>query len=121
MTQSLLKAKETKYKSVQRIADKYEISRLQIRNILGISESTQFRYEKNNPVLKPNIIDRWTRCVKIINQAQELFENEQETKRWLATPKQTLNNKIPLELLDTDSGCRQIEQILMQANYGVFA
>ncbi|NJL51226.1 MAG: DUF2384 domain-containing protein [Hydrococcus sp. SU_1_0] len=121
MAQSSIEIKGITYASVRQIADKYQIDRLWVRNILGISESTQFRYEKNNPVLNPNLGDRWGRCIKIIKQAQELFEDEQETRRWLSTPKQALNNKIPLELLDTDSGCRQVEKMLMQASYGVFS
>jgi putative toxin-antitoxin system antitoxin component (TIGR02293 family) len=121
MTQSLSRTRPITYTSIQHLSDEYQINRLQVRNILGISESTQFRYEKRNPLLKPNLVDRWLRFEKIVQQAQELFENQIETQRWLSTPKVALENKTPLEILDTDSGCRQVEQILLQAAYGVFA
>jgi putative toxin-antitoxin system antitoxin component (TIGR02293 family) len=121
MVKSLPKAKPITYASIQCLSDKYQLDRLQIRHILGISESTQFRYEKRNPLLKPNLVDRWLRFEKIVQQAQELFENQIETQRWLSTPKVALDHKTPLEILDTDSGCRQVEQMLMQAAYGVFA
>ncbi|MGL5834020.1 MAG: type II RES/Xre toxin-antitoxin system antitoxin [Waterburya sp.] len=121
MTQSLSRTRAITYASIQHLSDEYQINRLQVRNILGISESTQFRYEKRNPLLKSNLVDRWLRFEKIVQQAQELFENKIETQRWLSTPKLVLENKTPLEILDTDSGCRQVEQILLQAAYGVFA
>ncbi|MBW4532632.1 MAG: DUF2384 domain-containing protein [Pleurocapsa minor HA4230-MV1] len=121
MTQSLPKTEQINYASIQQLASEYRLNRLQMRHILGISESTQFRYEKRNPLLKPNLVDRWLRFSKIVRQAQELFEDQIETQRWLSTPKIALENKTPLEILDTDSGCRQVEQILLQAAYGVFA
>ena len=121
MATSLSETKPITYASIQHLSAEYQLSRLQIRHILGISESTQFRYEKRNPLLKSNLVDRWLRFEKIVQQAQELFEDQIETQRWLSTPKVALENKTPLEILDTDSGCRQVEQILLQATYGVFA
>jgi putative toxin-antitoxin system antitoxin component (TIGR02293 family) len=121
MATSLSETKPITYASIQHLSAEYQMNRLQIRHILGISESTQFRYEKRNPLLKSNLIDRWLRFEKIVQQAQELFEDQIETRRWLSTPKVALENKTPLEILDTDSGCRQVEQILLQAAYGVFA
>ena len=121
MATSLSETKPITYASIQHLSAEYQLSRLQIRHILGISESTQFRYEKRNPLLKSNLVDRWLRFEKIVQQAEELFENQIETQRWLSTPKVALENKTPLEILDTDSGCRQVEQMLMQAAYGVFA
>ncbi|MEO0012440.1 MAG: hypothetical protein RLZZ535_829 [Cyanobacteriota bacterium] len=120
MTQAISRQKQN-YQSVLKLSNKYQLEREQIRSILGISESTQFRYEKNNPVLKANLWDRWQRFVKIVELAENLFENEAEIQRWLSTPKQTLSDRIPIELLTTDSEARQVEQILLQASYGVFA
>jgi uncharacterized protein (DUF2384 family) len=74
------------YSSVLKLSKKYQLEREQIRLILGISESTQFRYEKSLPVLKPNLNDRWQRFIKIIDLANDLFEDRQETQRWLSTP-----------------------------------
>lgn len=92
-----------------------------VRAILGISESSQFRYEKNNPVLKPNLCDRWSRLIRTVKLAGDILEDETEVRRWLSTPKSALNDRCPLDLLTTDAGTRQVEQILLQASYGVFA
>jgi putative toxin-antitoxin system antitoxin component (TIGR02293 family) len=120
MTQAISRQKQN-YRSVLDLADRLKLNREQIRAIIGISESTQFRYEKNNPVLKPNLWDRWVRFVKIVETAEDLFESDLEIQRWLFTPKQTLNGNCPIELLSTDVGTKEVEQILLQASYGVFA
>jgi putative toxin-antitoxin system antitoxin component (TIGR02293 family) len=120
MTQAISQS-EQDYRSVLKLAKKYQLDREQIRIILGISESTQFRYEKNNPILKPNLWDRWSRLLRIVELAQNLFEDDEEIQRWLANSHKALGDHTPLELLTTDSGTRQVEQILLQASYGVFA
>lgn len=120
MTQSV-SLQRPDYGSVLKLSAKYQLERSHIRTILGISESTQFRYEKSLPVLKPNLGDRWQRFIKIVDLANDLFEDTHETQKWLSTPKQALAGQIPLDLLTTDAGTRQVEQILLQASYGIFA
>jgi putative toxin-antitoxin system antitoxin component (TIGR02293 family) len=121
MTQALSKSNQPSYETVKQISDSYQIDRASVRQILGISESTQFRYEKNNPVLKPNLADRWARFERILQQAEELFEDQTETQRWLSTPKTLLEDKSPIEALATDAGSRQVEQMLTRAEYGIFS
>ena len=121
MTQALSKSDRLSYETVRQISDSYQIDRAAIRHILGISESTQFRYEKKNPVLKPNLADRWSRFERILQQAEQLFEDKTETRRWLSTPKVDLNGKPPVEALATDAGAKQVEQMLTRAEYGIFS
>jgi putative toxin-antitoxin system antitoxin component (TIGR02293 family) len=121
MTSALSKSARPSYQIVKQISDEYQIDRAWVRHILGISESTQFRYEKNNPILKPNLVDRWARFERILEQAEELFEDKTETQRWLSTPKAALNDRTPLEVLATDAGSRQVEQMLLRAEYGIFS
>ena len=121
MTQTISSGKAASYQTVINLANKLNLDRGRVRAILGISESSQFRYEKNNPVLKPNLCDRWSRLVKTVQLAEDILEDEAEIRRWLSTPKSTLNDRCPVDLLATDEGTRQVEQILLQASYGVFA
>ncbi|MEL6440501.1 MAG: antitoxin Xre/MbcA/ParS toxin-binding domain-containing protein [Cyanobacteria bacterium J06621_8] len=120
MTQAIPRSIQD-YSSVMKLADSLRLSREQVRKILGISESTQFRYEKKQPVLKPNLSDRWSRLTHVVELANDLFEDESEVQRWLSTPKQALGNRSPIDLLVTNTGFRQVEQLLLQASYGVFA
>lgn len=121
MTRVLSKLRQPSYERVKQTSDSYHLDRASVRQILGISESTQFRYEKKNPLLKPNLADRWARFERILRQAEELFEDRSETQRWLSTPKTALSGQTPLEALATDAGSRQVEQILTRAEYGIFS
>lgn len=109
------------YQTVKDTASRYGLNRNGIREILGISESTQFRYEKHNPVLKPHQADHWARFSRIVQQACDLFEDQAETKRWLSTSKRDLGDRTPLEASTTDAGSIQVEQMLYRAAYGIFA
>jgi len=40
---------------------RFFLGRADVKHLFGISESTQFRYEKQNPVLKSAIADRLER------------------------------------------------------------
>jgi putative toxin-antitoxin system antitoxin component (TIGR02293 family) len=108
------------YATVTNLSERFRIAKSTLREILGISESTQHRYEKKNIVLKPAIAERWQRFQRITQQALELFEDEGETRRWLATPKEALGGKTPLEALTTDKGAKQVEEMLYRAEYGIF-
>jgi putative toxin-antitoxin system antitoxin component (TIGR02293 family) len=109
-----------RYQSVMAFAEQFPLSREDIKIIIGIPVSTQFRYQKENLVLKPTIADRFERLQRIYHQALDLFEDQDETKRWLTTPHESLEGKTPLQALATDSGAKQVEAILYRAEYGMF-
>ena len=72
-------ANSLRYRNAQDLSRRFHLQKGTIRRILDISESTQSRYEKNNPILKPAIADRLARFQRLSQQALDLFENEAET------------------------------------------
>lgn len=109
-----------RYESIKQISNRFSLDKADIKQLFGISESTQFRYEKQNSVLKPAIADRLERFNRIYKQASELFEDESELERWLSTPKAALEGNSPLKALATDAGAKLVEEILYRAEYGIF-
>ncbi len=109
-----------KYESIKDLQNRFSLDKAEVKELFGISESTQFRYEKHNPVLKPAIADRLERFNRICQQARELFEDENETQRWLTTPKSALGGETPLKAIATDAGAKKVEEILYRAEYGMF-
>jgi len=109
-----------RYQSIKDVSQRFSLTRADIKHLFGISESTQFRYEKQNPVLKLAIADRLERFNRIYQQALELFEDEAETQRWLSTPKVALGGQTPLGALSNDAGAKKVEELLYQAEYGMF-
>lgn len=109
-----------KYHVLQSVAIAYKLDSRQKEALFGISARTQARYKQDDSVLSPVVVDRLERFKRITQQAIDLFENEEEAKTWLSTPKVSLNNKTPLEAMATDAGAKQVEQILYRAEYGVY-
>jgi putative toxin-antitoxin system antitoxin component (TIGR02293 family) len=111
---------DKKYELIKEIANRFDLDKTEIKQLFGISESTQFRYEKQNPVLKSAIADRLDRFNRIAKLALELFEDETETKRWLSTAKTALSGETPLQALATDAGAKKVEAMIYRAEYGMF-
>jgi uncharacterized protein (DUF2384 family) len=42
-------------------------------------------------------------------------------RRWLARDNRSLGGVAPMSLLDTDIGCRQVEEALVRLNFGMYA
>jgi len=111
---------DKKYESIKEVVKRFDLDKTDVKQLFGISESTQFRYEKQNPILKDAVADRLQRFNRIANLALELFEDEAETKRWLSTPKTALSGETPLVALATDAGAKKVEAMLYRAEYGMF-
>lgn len=109
-----------KYEYIKEVVKRFDLDKTDVEKLFGISQSTQFRYEKQNPILKNAIADRLERFNRIIEQALELFEDEAEVKRWLSTPKNVLSGETPLVALATDAGAKKVEEMLYRAEYGMF-
>ncbi len=118
--QQVADTSDKKYESIKEIAKRFDLDKTEVKQLFGISQSTQFRYEKQNPVLKIAVADRLERFNRIIKLALELFEDEDETKRWLSTPKAALSRETPLQALTTDAGAKKVEEMLYRAEYGMF-
>jgi putative toxin-antitoxin system antitoxin component (TIGR02293 family) len=52
-------------------------------------------------------------------QAFAVFGAEDRAATWLRRPNRALNGELPIDLLDTDVGARQIEDILGRIEHGI--
>ena len=109
-----------RYDAILTIAAKLKLDSLEIQQLFDISRRTQFRYEKENQILKSATLDRLQRLQRIYQQAVRLFGDEDIAIDWLTTAKQNLDHLTPLSLLTTDAGTKRVETILYRAEYGIF-
>jgi putative toxin-antitoxin system antitoxin component (TIGR02293 family) len=63
--------------------------------------------------------DRLYRLARVAAQAIMVFGTDEKAAAWLRRPNRALNNDIPLQLLDTDVGARQVEDVLGRIEFGV--
>ena len=57
----------------------------------------------------------------ILGAALDVFENVETARNWLKKSNRALAGKTPLELLDTDAGTQQVDQLLNKIEHGVYS
>lgn len=107
--------------AADRIAEYYGLSRKQVSELIGVSVRTLERHQKDNKLLNPVQSDRLLRYARIAARAEEVFEDAQIAKNWLRRPNQALGGEMPLNLLDTETGVNQVEDVLTRIEYGVYS
>ena len=61
------------------------------------------------------------RIERVIEEAEQVFGNAQKAGQWLRRPSAALAGEAPLELLDTDIGTREVEELLGRIAHGIAA
>jgi putative toxin-antitoxin system antitoxin component (TIGR02293 family) len=65
--------------------------------------------------------DRLARVARLYALAVKVFGDPEKARRWLSKPKVRFNEQTPLMMLRTDLGGRQVEEMLIQIDEGMFA
>lgn len=102
------------------VMDILDISREQAAASLGLPKRTLAR-RKLQARLTADESDRVYRFARITARAVDVLGNREKAARWLQKPNRALGNEIPLRLLDTDLGTRQVETILGRIEHGVYS
>ncbi len=91
-------------------------------SIIEVSERTLARV-RNSPGQRLSAIasDRLYRLARIFSIACEVLEDEDKAKEWLRRQQVGLGGKIPLELLHTEAGSKEVEALLWRIEYGVIS
>lgn len=59
------------------------------------------------------------RFTRILALATDVFEDEDRAVEWLRRPQFGLGDRIPLDLINTEAGAREVESLLLQIEHGV--
>lgn len=97
-----------------------DISPQDVATVFGIPPRTVAR-RKEARHLNPQESDRLYRVARVVSQAIEVLGSIDKARVWLKTPNRALGCEIPLTLLDTEIGARQVEDVLLRLNYGIFS
>lgn len=108
------------FSAFEAVSKHLEISPQHITTVLGIPPRTVAR-RKAARHLTPQESDRLYRLARAISQAVDVLGTIDKARVWLKTPNRALGGEMPLDLLDTDIGARQVEEVLLRLNYGIFS
>lgn len=88
--------------------------------VVGIPERTLAR-RKHERHLSPVESDRLYRLAYVAQVASAVLGGIEAARKWLGRANRSLGGAVPLSLLDTDIGCREVEDALVRLNYGLYA
>lgn len=108
------------FSALEALTKQLEISPQRFTAVFGIPPRTVAR-RKEARHLNPQESDRLYRVANTLCQAVEVLGSIDKARLWLKTPNRALGCEIPLDLLDTDIGTRQVEEVLLRLNYGIFS
>lgn len=91
-----------------------------LADILGIPARTLARRRRERR-LSPSESDLIYRAARIVARAVETLGSVEKARVWLRRPHRSLGGEAPLDLVDTDVGTRQVEEVLARIDHGVFA
>jgi putative toxin-antitoxin system antitoxin component (TIGR02293 family) len=101
------------------VKSKLELSDSEFAKILGISLRTLHRKKETHQKLSITEGDRLYRVLRIFALACEVLESDEMAKRWLHKPQHGLGGRVPVELIQTEAGAREVEDLLEKIEFGV--
>ena len=109
------------FKALESLAAQSGLTISVIAPVLGIPERTLAR-RKVAGKFSPHESERLWRVSTVFERAVELFEGDVAgAVKWLTTPQKALTRQTPLAYLRTELGAREVENLIGQLEYGVFA
>ena len=64
--------------------------------------------------------DRVLRIIRVLSLTESVYGSRERALAWLRKPHARLNGRTPLSLLNTDTGSRIVEDMLIQIDEGMF-
>lgn len=88
--------------------------------VVGIPGRTLAR-RKLARLLSPVESDRLYRLAYVVHVASTALGGVDAARLWMRRANRSLGGFTPISLLDTDIGCRQVEDALIRLNHGIYA
>ncbi len=102
------------------LANQLDISTQHLTAVFGIPPRTVAR-RKEARRLNTQESDRLYRVARAVSQAVEVLGSLEKARSWLKALNRALGCEIPLDLLDTEIGTHQVEEVLLRINVAIFS
>lgn len=108
------------YRSVELLRSRLRLSKKDLSHYLAVAPRTLER-RQSAKVLHPQESERVYRLARVYAKAVQVLGSEDQALVWLRHPSKTLGNVIPLSLLASEEGARQVENELNGIEHNVYA
>ncbi|HWR88778.1 MAG TPA: antitoxin Xre/MbcA/ParS toxin-binding domain-containing protein [Dissulfurispiraceae bacterium] len=99
----------------------FKMSVEELSDSIGISTKTLQRKWTRREKLPRSESDRFYRLIKLLAFAAEVFNNPETARNWMHRAQPSLGNVTPMELLKTEAGAEEVENLLGRIKYGVIS
>ncbi|MCL5965727.1 MAG: DUF2384 domain-containing protein [Deltaproteobacteria bacterium] len=108
--------------ALEHVKEILKLTDREVSSTLDISEKTVSRLRHDpNRRLPVATSDRLYRVARLFALAEGVLEDKEQARDWLRSPQIGLNNRLPLELMRTEAGAREVEDLLIRIEYGVLS
>ena len=108
------------YTAFERLAADLGIAEKELVGLLRVPPRTLAR-RKRAGRLEADESDRLSRVARLAAQAAVSLGSRDKASAWLRAPNRALGGAVPLRLLDTDPGAREVEDLLLRIDHGVYS
>src|SRR5213594_4790682 len=112
--------KGLRFSELKSLQDSIDLPFEQLAAKLSISRSTLQR-RKAAGRLSPDESDKVIRYSRLLHQAADFFGDIEKARAWLKHPQYGLGGAVPLDYARTETGAREVENLLGQMKYGVYS
>ncbi len=108
------------YATITQLVKHTGFSALRIFAAVNLSARTMERRKKQRK-LSTDESQKIARFARVVALGDAVFEDPQVTSRWLERSNTALGGLLPMELLDTEEGAREVESVLRRLEYGIYS
>jgi putative toxin-antitoxin system antitoxin component (TIGR02293 family) len=106
------------FSAFESVSKEVDLSRKQLATALGIPERTIARRKEERHLTLAES-DRLYRVARAAARATAVLGSLDKARAWLKQPNRGLGDETPMDLLDTDIGTRQVEDVLLRLEHGI--
>lgn len=103
---------------VAEVEDRLDLRPEEMASFLGISPRTLERRREGGTLTSVES-ERLYRIVRLFRKATEVFESEEEARRWLKRPQMRLGEQVLIETARLEPGARETERLLGRIEHGI--
>ena len=103
------------------VAERLGITDIQLAELLGVSIRTLQRVPNAKSPLNAQMSDRLYRLARIVAMAEYVLEGADSARMWMHENQRALGGAKPLDVISSEAGYREVEDLLGRIEYGVYS
>ena len=105
----------------ERFSELSGVRREDLARFLGLSLRTVQRRKEADEPLDRASSEKLLRLAKLYARAALVIGSDELAKQWMQTPRALFGDKTPFAMASTELGAREVEDLLLRTEHGVFS